>query len=102
VKDGAVNGYSLIVKNRSLDPEAFRLSIAGIQGAELLISQYPLILPPYTVLRTKVYVVVKRKNLTERVTQLRFILENIVSREIKVEEESTFVYPEQSEKGWEI
>jgi polyferredoxin len=101
-RDSAVNGYSLIVENRSLDPAAFRLSIAGIKDAELLISQNPFILPPNTVLRTKVYVFVKRKNLTDRVTQLRFILENVVSREIKVEEESTFVYPEQSEKGWEI
>jgi len=101
-QEGAVNGYSLIVENRSLDPEAFRLSIAGIKDAELLISQNPFILPPNSILKTKVYVFVKRKNLTYRITQLRFILENVVSREIKVEEESTFVYPEQSEKGWEI
>ncbi len=100
--DGAVNEYSLIVENRSLDPAAFRLSIAGIKDAQLFISRNPFILPPNTVMRTKVYVFVKRKNLTDRVTQLRFILENIVSREIKVEAESTFVYPEQSDKGWEI
>ncbi|MGE5173573.1 MAG: 4Fe-4S dicluster domain-containing protein [Betaproteobacteria bacterium] len=100
--DGMINVYSLVVENRSLAFEMFRLSIAGIKDAQLFVARNPFAIPPNTTLRTKVYVFVKRKDLTDRVTQLRFILENVASREIRVEQEATFVYPDRTEKGWEI
>jgi hypothetical protein len=90
------------VENRSLHPAGYRLTISGIKDAELVISQNPFLLPPDSSMRIKVYVLVRRKNLVERVTQLHFILENTDSKEIRVVQEAPFVYPDHSDKGVEI
>jgi IG-like fold at C-terminal of FixG, putative oxidoreductase/4Fe-4S binding domain len=97
-----INVYSLIVENRSLDPEAFHLSIAGIKDAQLIMIQNPFILQPNSAVEMKVFVRAHKKNLTYRSTQLRFILENVISQEIRIEQEAVFVYPERSERGLEI
>jgi hypothetical protein len=101
-KDGMMNAYFLTVENRSLRPAGYHLSISGIRDAELMVSQNPFLLLPDSSLRIKVYVFVRRKNLVDRVTPLRFILENTDSKEIRVVQEAPFVYPERSEKGVEI
>jgi cytochrome c oxidase accessory protein FixG len=97
-----LNAYSITVENRSLDPAVYRLSIAGIKDAELVIPQNPFLLPPNSFLKIKVYVLVQRKNLIHRITQLRFTLENTASREIRMIQEAPFIYPERSDKGVEI
>jgi len=102
IKGGMMNAYFLTVENRSLRPAGYRLTISGIKDAELVVSQNPFLLLPDSSMRIKVYVFVQRKNLVERVTQLRFILENTDSREIRVVQEAPFVYPDHSDKGVEI
>jgi hypothetical protein len=99
---GMMNSYSITIENHALKPAVYQLSIAGIKDAELEISQNPFILPPNTGVKVKANVYVTRKNLRYRLTQLRFILENLTSPEIKVEQESPFIYPEQTEQGKEI
>jgi cytochrome c oxidase accessory protein FixG len=101
-KGGMMNAYFLTVENRSLHPAGYRLIISGIKEAELVISQNPFLLPADSSLRIKVYVLVQRKNLVERVTQLNFILENTDSKEIRVVQQAPFVYPDHSDKGVEI
>ncbi len=101
-KDDTINAYSLIVENRSLDPEVFRLRIAGIKDAELIMSQNPFVLQPNSAAKMKVYVRAYKKNLTYRNTQLRFILENVSSQEIRIEQEAVFIYPARTERGLEI
>ena len=101
-KDDTINSYSLTVENRSLDPEVFRLRIAGIKDAELIMNQNPFILRPNSAAKMKVYVRAYKKNLTYRNTQLRFILENVSSQEIRIEQEAVFIYPERTERGLEI
>jgi cytochrome c oxidase accessory protein FixG len=102
MKGGMMNAYSLTVENRSLAPAGYRLSISGIRDAELVISQNPILIPPNSSFRIKVYVFAQRKNLVTRITQLRFALENMSSREIRIEQEAPFIYPERSDKGVEI
>jgi cytochrome c oxidase accessory protein FixG len=102
IHDGIMNSYSLTIENRSLNPAVFQVGISGIKDAELDISQNPLILSPNTGIKVRVYVYVQRKNLAYRVTQLRFSLENISSREIRVEQQAPFIYPDQTEQGKEI
>jgi hypothetical protein len=97
-----INAYSLTVENRSLEPEVFRLRIAGIKEAELIMNQNPFILPPNSAAKMKVYVRAYKKNLTYRNTQLRFILENVSSQEIRIEQEAVFIYPARTERGLEI
>ena len=97
-----MNTYSLTIENRSLKPAVYQLSISGIKDADLEILQNPFILPPNTGMKMNVNVYVKRKDLRYRLTQLRFILENLTAREIKVEQEAPFIYPEQTEQGKEI
>jgi hypothetical protein len=101
-KDDTINAYSLTVENRSLEPEVFRLRIAGIKEAELIMNQNPFILPPNSAAKMKVYVRAYKKNLTYRNTQLRFILENVISQEIRIEQEAVFMYPVRTERGLEI
>lgn len=101
-KGGMMNAYFLTVENRSLRPAGYHLSISGIKDAELVVSENPFLLLPDSSLRIKVYVIAERKNLVDRVTRLRFILENTDSKEIKVVQEAPFVYPERTEKGVEI
>ncbi|MDA8424132.1 MAG: 4Fe-4S binding protein [Nitrospiraceae bacterium] len=97
-----MNAYSMTVENRSLNPGIFQLSISGVKDAELVVFSNPFLLPPDTSIKMKAYVFVKRKNLTYRATQLRFILENVESREIRIEQEAPFIYQEQTEQGREI
>jgi hypothetical protein len=85
-----------------LRPAGYYLSISGIKDAELVVPENPFLLLPDSSLRIKVYVIAKRKNLVDRVTRLRFILENTDSKEIRVVQEAPFVYPERTEKGVEI
>ena len=99
---GMMNSYSVTIENRDLKPAVYQLRIAGIKDAELEISQNPFILPPNTGMKIKANVYVKRKNLTYRLTQLRFILENLTSRDIQIEREAPFIYPDQTEQGKEI
>lgn len=97
-----MNVYSMTVENRSLNPGIFQLSISGVKDAELVVFSNPFLLQPDTSIKMKAYVFVKRKNLTYRATQLRFILENVESREIRIEQEAPFIYQEQTEQGREI
>ena len=101
-KGGMMNAYFLTVENRSLRPAGYHLSISGIKEAELVVSENPFLLLPDSSLRIKVYVIAERKNLVDRVTRLRFILENTDSKEIRVVQEAPFVYPERTEQGVEI
>jgi cytochrome c oxidase accessory protein FixG len=101
-KGGMLNAYALTVENRSLAPASYRLSISGIKDAELVVPQNPMLLPPNSSFRMKVYVFVQRKNMVYRVTPLRFTLENTSSRDIKMVQEVPFIYPERSDKGVEI
>ncbi|MCK9420454.1 MAG: 4Fe-4S binding protein [Nitrospirae bacterium] len=100
-KGGMLNAYLLTVENRSLVPAGYRLSISGIKDAELMVPRNPILLHPNSSLRIKVYVFARRKNLVNRVTRLRFTLENISSREIRMVREATFISPERSDKGGE-
>jgi cytochrome c oxidase accessory protein FixG len=102
MKQGMLNAYSLTIENRSLAPAAYRLSVSGIKDAELISHQNPILLPPNSAVRMKVYVFAQRKNTVYRVTRLLFALENTSSREIRIVQEAPFVYPERSEKGVEI
>jgi cytochrome c oxidase accessory protein FixG len=101
-KGSMINVYSLIVENRSLKPEIYKLSLSGIKDAELHIGQNPFILPPNTTVRMKLYVMALRKNLAYHTSRIRFALEDVASHEVRREQESSFIYPERSEKGWEI
>lgn len=101
-KESMINVYTLTAENRSLKSASYELSISGIKDAELHISQNPLIIPPNSVLKTKVYVVVQKKNLRYRISRLKFTLEDISFHEIRREEEASFIYPERSEKGLDI
>lgn len=97
-----MNAYSLVVENRSLKPEVFRLSVAGISGVSLIASPNPFLVPSNTLMKIRISVVVERKDLIYRTTPLRFVLENVASREIHIEQEETFIYPMLTEKGLEI
>jgi polyferredoxin len=99
---GLMNSYSIAIENHDPKPGVYQLSIAGIKDAELEMTVNPFILPPNTGMKVKANVYVRRKNLMYRLTPLRFILKNLTSREIKVEQEAPFIYPEQTEQGKEI
>jgi len=101
-KESAINVYSLIVENRNLKPAIYQLSISGIKDVELHMAMNPFIIPPNSVLKTKVYVVVLRKNLQYRASLLHFTIADVSSHEIRREQEASFIYPERSEKGWDI
>jgi cytochrome c oxidase accessory protein FixG len=102
IQDNMLNAYSLLIENRSLSPGIYRLSISGVKDAELVITQNPFLIPPNSSAAVRVYVFAKRKNLTERVTRLRFTLTNAVSSEIRIGQEAPFIYPERSDKGVDI
>jgi len=101
-KGTLINAYDLFVENRSLEPAEYHLSVTGIKDAELVILNNPFVLPRDTALHTQIYVLVKRKNLSDRITQLRFTLESTKTPEIKIIREAPFVYPERTDKGVEI
>ena len=102
IKGATLNAYVLVVENRSLQFESYRLSVSGIREAELVVPQNPLRLPPNSAARIKVYVYAKRKDLVDRVTPLRFTLESTSSREIRIVHEALFIYPDRTDKGVEI
>jgi polyferredoxin len=102
IKGATLNAYVLVVENRSLQFESYRLSVSGIREAELVVPQNPLRLPPNSAARIKVYVYAKRKDLVDRVTPLRFTLESTSSREIRIVHEAPFIYPDRTDKGVEI
>lgn len=97
-KDSTLNAYNLFVENRSLKQETYCLSISGIQNAELAMVQNPFCLLPNSTARLKVYVVVKRKNLPDRVTRFRFILQNTASQGIRIMQDAPFIYEERSDR----
>ena len=97
-----LNAYSLAVENRSLQPASYRLSISGIKDAELVLAQNPFIIPGNSLMKIRVYVFARRRDHVERITQLRFLLENTASQEIRVVQEAPFIYPDRSDKGVEI
>jgi cytochrome c oxidase accessory protein FixG len=101
-KESMINVYSLIVENRSLKPAIYQLSISGIKDAELHITRNPFIVPPNSVLKTKVYVVALKKNLHLRASQLNFAIEDVSLHEIRREQGASFIYPDRSERGWDI
>jgi len=102
LKGTLINAYDLFVENRSLEPTEYRLSVTGIKDAELVILNNPFVLPRDTDLHTRIYVLVKRKNLSDRITQLRFTLESTKTPEVKITREAPFVYPVRTDKGVEI
>jgi polyferredoxin len=102
VKGHIMNAYSLVVENRSFKPEVFRLSVGGISGASLSATPNPFLVPPNTALKIRFSVVVMRKDLIYRTTPLRFVLENVASKEIHIEQEETFIYPSLTDQGLEI
>ncbi len=101
-KESMINVYSLIVENRSLEPAIYQLSILGIKDAELHIAKNPFFIPPNSVMKAKVYVLALRKNLQYRVSRLHFMIEDVSSHEIREEQDASFIYPERSDKGWDI
>ena len=102
VKDNLLNTYSLRIENRSLSPVIYQLSISGIKDAELVISHNPFRIPANSSATLQVYVFAKRKNLSARMTYLRFTLTNSVSKELRITQEAPFIYPERSDKGVEL
>jgi polyferredoxin len=102
IKGTMLNAYVLVVENRSLQPESYHLTVSGISNAELVVPQNPLLIPPNTSVTMKIYVSAKRKDLVDRVTRLRFTLESTSSREIRIVQEASFIYPDRTDKGLEI
>ncbi len=101
-KGTLMNAYDLFVENRSLSSGEYRLSISGVKDAELAIVHNPFTIPMNSGVRTRIYVFVKKQNLSERITLLRFTLESTTSPEIRVIREAPFVYPERTDEGVEI
>jgi len=102
IHDDLMNAYSLLIENRSLSSGIYQLSVSGIKDADLVISRNPFHMPPNSSATVRVYVFVKKKNLSERTARLRFTLTNAVSKEIRIGQEAPFIYPEHSDKGVEI
>ena len=97
-----MNSYDLFVENRSLDPGEYRLTVEGAKDVVLLIGENPFVVVEDSILRQKIYVLINRKNLSDRVTQLRFILESTKSPEIRIIRTAPFLYPERTDQGVEI
>jgi hypothetical protein len=102
VKGKMMNVYSLFIENRSLRSGSYRLSVSGIKDAELVMPLNPVLVPPNSMMKINVYVLVKRKNLVYRVTRLRFMLEHTEARELRLTREAAFIYSDRSDKGLEI
>ncbi|HEY6010870.1 MAG TPA: 4Fe-4S dicluster domain-containing protein [Nitrospirota bacterium] len=102
VRGKMMNAYSLFIENRSLQPESYHLGIAGIRDAELVVSPNPVTLPPNSVVKMRVYVFAMRSNLVDRVTRLRFTLEHTTIQELRMTRETSFIYSDRTDKGWEI
>lgn len=97
-----LNVYDFFMENRDLDPGEYRLSVSGVKDARLVIARNPFVITGNTALHARIYVLVARKDLIERVTPLRFVLENTKNRELRVIRVAPFVYPERTDWGVEI
>jgi len=102
IRSDMMNAYSMFIENRSLEPAEYLLSVSGVKDAELIIRHNPFLLPANSVGKFRIYVLVKRRNLRERTTSLRFTLENTRTPEIRISREALFMYPERTDKGREI
>ncbi len=102
VKGKMMNAYSLFIENRSLQSGLYRLSVSGIKDAELVMPRNPVLVPPNSMVKINVYVLVKRKNLVDRVTRLQFMLEHTEARELRITREAAFIYSNRTDKGLEI
>jgi len=102
IKNLLMNGYQVAIENRTLHPASFTLTITGIHDIEVVGVRNPIMLPPNSRTTMSVYVFVRRKNLTERITRLRFMLQSVDLSEIRINQEAPFVYPERTDKGVEI
>ncbi|HLE42118.1 MAG TPA: 4Fe-4S dicluster domain-containing protein [Nitrospirota bacterium] len=102
IRSDMMNAYSMFIENRSLQPAEYLLSVSGVKDAELIIGNNPFLLPPNSVGKFRIYVLVKRRNLRDRTTSLRFTLENTRTPEIRISREALFMYPERTDKGREI
>ena len=102
IRSDMMNAYSMFIENRSLEPAEYLLSVSGVKDAELIIGNNPFLLPPNSVGKFRIYVLVKRRNLRDRTTSLRFTLENTRTPEIRISREALFMYPERTDKGREI
>lgn len=102
IRGSLLNTFNFLVENRSLEPAEYFLTVAGVKDLEVVLSRNPIALPPNSAVRMRIYVFAKAGNLSERVTQLRFALENTRRPEIKIVRETSFIYPERTEKGIEI
>lgn len=101
-KGAMLNVYNLVIENRSLSTATYHLSVSGIKDAELVLAQNPLVVPANSSVALRVYVLANRKNVVYRITQLEFILENTLSKEIRIMQQAPFVTPDRSAKGVEI
>ena len=102
IRSDMMNAYSMFIENRSLEPAEYLLSVSGVKDAELIIRHNPFLLPANSVGKFRIYVLVKRRNLRERTTSLRFTLENTGAPEIRISREALFMYPERTDQGVEI
>ena len=102
IRSDMMNAYSMFIENRSLQPAEYLLSVSGVKDAELIIGNNPFLLPPNSMGKFRIYVLVKRRNLRDRTTSLRFTLENTRTPEIRISREALFMYPERTDKGREI
>lgn len=102
VRDRMMNTFNLLIENRSLEPAEYLLTVTGAKDLNLVITRNPVHLPPNSVMRLRVYILAERKNLSRRVTQVRFSLENTAKREIRLVRESAFIYSDRSDRGLEI
>jgi len=102
VQGSILNAYDLIIENRSLSQETYRLSVSGIKNAELVLRGNPFMVPANSSVTMRIYVFAPRKDVIERVTRLSFTLMNTSRREIRAAQEAPFVYPDRSDEGVEI
>lgn len=102
VRDHMMNAFNLLIENRSLEPAEYVLTVTGAKDLDLIIPQNPVLMPPNSAMRIRVFLLAERKNLSQRVTQVRFSLENTARREIRLVRESSFIYSDRSDRGVEI
>jgi polyferredoxin len=102
VESTMLNAFNLLVENRSLEPVEYSLSVSGVKDLEVLMPRNPFALPPNSAVKFRIFVFANAKNLTERVTQLRFALGHTKRPELRIVREASFIYPERTDKGVEI
>lgn len=102
VREHMMNTFDLLIENRSLEPAEYVLTVTGAKDLDLVIPKNPVLMPPNSVLKIKVYLLAERKNLSQRITRVRFTLENTARHEIRLVRESAFIYSDRSDRGVEI